>query len=48
MEVVTVLSVILTSVLVFERIWKYTISHIKKSSCCGSSFEFTHDNETNE
>jgi len=47
MEVVTVLSVILTSVLVFERIWKYTITNLKKSSCCGGSFEFEH-NETNE
>lgn len=42
MEVATIFSVILTSILVFERVWKYTISHLKKSSCCGSSFEFEH------
>lgn len=34
------LSLLLTCVLVFERIWKYTITHCKRSSCCGSTFEF--------
>jgi hypothetical protein len=40
MEPVTVISLIMTCVLVFERVWKYTISHIKKSKCCGSEVEF--------
>jgi hypothetical protein len=40
MEPVTVISLIMTCVLVFERVWKYTISHIKKSKCCGNEIEF--------
>jgi len=43
MEVATIFSVILTSILVFERLWKYTISHLRKSSCCGGSVEFEHN-----
>lgn len=40
MEVVTILSLLMTCVLVFERVWKYTVSHIKRSKCCGGEVEF--------
>jgi hypothetical protein len=40
MEPVTIISLIMTCVLVFERVWKYTIDHLKKSSCCGGTVEF--------
>lgn len=43
MEPVTVISLIMTCVLVFERIWKYTIEHCKKSKCCGNEIEFEHE-----
>jgi hypothetical protein len=45
MEPVTILSVIMSAILVFERVYKYTISHIKKSKCCGSEIEFENNNE---
>lgn len=40
MEPITILSVIMTVILVFERVYKYTISHMKKSKCCGNEIEF--------
>lgn len=40
MEVVTILSLLMTCILVFERLWKYTILHCKKSKCCGGEVEF--------
>ena len=32
--------IIMTSVLVFERLTKYYLDHVKKSKCCGSEVEF--------
>lgn len=46
MEPVSILSLIMTCVLVIERLWKYTISHIKKSKCCGSEVEFDHTHDS--
>lgn len=40
MEPVSISMVILTSVLVLERVIKYYIKHIKKSKCMGSEVEF--------
>lgn len=40
MEPVTVLGLIFSCVLVCERMFKYYIKHIKKSSCCNSQVEF--------
>ena len=48
MEPVTILSLIMSCILVFERLWKYTISNIKKSKCCGSEVEFEHENNNSE
>jgi len=46
MEPISIISLIMTCVLVFERLWKYTISHVKKSKCCGSEIEFDHINSS--
>jgi hypothetical protein len=46
MEVVTILSLLMTCVLVFERVWKYTVSHIKRSKCCGGEVEFDNLNSS--
>jgi hypothetical protein len=43
MEPVTIISLIMTCVLVFERLWKYTIANVRKSKCCGSEIEFEHE-----
>lgn len=40
MEPVSIISLIMTCVLVFERLYKYTLTHVKKSKCCGSEIEF--------
>lgn len=37
MEPVTIIGLLMTCVLVFERIWKYTLQHVKKSKCCGGT-----------
>ncbi len=47
MEPLTVLSVVMSAILVFERLWKYTISHVKKSKCCGGS-EIEFNNSFNQ
>lgn len=36
--------IIMTSVLVFERITKYYLDHVKKSKCCGGEIEFESNN----
>lgn len=33
----------MTIVLVIERIWKHTVDHIKRSSCCGGTVEFNNN-----
>ncbi len=43
MEPVTILSLIMTCVLVFERLYKYTVDNVKRSKCCGGSVEFEHE-----
>jgi hypothetical protein len=40
MEVITIIGLLMTCVLVFEKIWVYTVSHLKKSKCCGGEIEF--------
>ncbi len=42
MEPITLLSVIMSAILVGERMFKYYVKNVKKSSCCGSSVEFEH------
>lgn len=39
--------IIMTSVLVFERLTKYYLDHVKKSKCCGGEIEFnSNDNDS--
>ena len=40
MEPLTVSMVVLTSVLVFERLVKYYLERVKKSKCMGNEVEF--------
>jgi hypothetical protein len=40
MEPVSLISLMMTIVLVIERIWKYTVDHCKRSSCCLGTVEF--------
>ena len=40
MEPTSVITLIFAIVLVCERVYKYTLTHIKKSKCCGSEVEF--------
>ncbi len=40
MEPVTLIGLLFTVVLVVERLWKYTLVHVKRSKCCGSEVEF--------
>lgn len=40
MEPVSIISLIMTIVLVGERIVKYCIKNTKRSKCCGASVEF--------
>jgi hypothetical protein len=40
MEPITIISLLMTCVLVLERLWKYTVDHLKRSSCCGGTVEF--------
>jgi hypothetical protein len=42
-EPITIFSIILTAILVAERCFKYAMSHIKKSKCCGSEVEFNNE-----
>lgn len=44
MEPTSVITLVFAIVLVCERLWKYTVAHIKKSKCCGSEVEFEHKN----
>ena len=41
MEPVSIGMIVLTSILVVERCFKYYVAHVKKSTCCNSSVEFT-------
>ena len=40
MEPVSISMVVLTSILVFERIVKYYLDRVKKSKCMGNEVEF--------
>lgn len=44
MDAVSIISACMAIVLVIERMYKYGIKHIKKSTCCGSSCEFNNNN----
>jgi len=43
MEPISIGMIVLTSVLVCERILKYYMDRVKKSECCGSKIEFKSD-----
>jgi hypothetical protein len=45
MEPVTIISLIMTFILVGERIIKYCVKNTKKSKCCGASVEFEYHGE---
>lgn len=40
MDAVSIISACMAIVLVIERMYKYGVKHIKRSSCCGSTCEF--------
>lgn len=43
MEPITILSLIMSTLLLIERCFKYYIKNVKKSSCCGTNVEFEHE-----
>jgi hypothetical protein len=43
MEPVSIIGLIFSALLVFERVWKYTVEHVKRSKCCGGEVEFEHE-----